>query len=236
MAVKTRTVGEVMTSEVVHGYGSTSLGEVARLLDAHRISGMPVVDADDKVIGVISHSDLTRHHAARSRFGPTPVVRRLRVPHDPTRATVTRARGWTAGDLMTSPAITTHPEQDVVRAARLMERRHISRLPVVDEEDRLIGIATRRDLLRIFLRTDEDIREEVEQQVRVQAPPAPEIPLVVSVVDGLVTLTGRVRCGNDIASAVWSAWRVDGVVGVVNQLTGADVSAAGGEPPFGPRG
>ncbi|MEU3340744.1 CBS domain-containing protein [Streptomyces sp. NPDC006668] len=187
-----RTIGEVMTSEVVHARRATPFKELIRLLDRHRISGLPVVDHDDKVIGVVSGTDLVR-----------------------ARTTV---RAGTAGELMSSPAITAHPEQPVPDAARVMERHGVDRLPVVDEEDRLIGIATRRDLLRVFLRPDDTIRREVIEEVVVGRLGLPPDAVGVLVRDGMVTLAGRVANGTDIGSAVWATWQVDGVVGVVNAL------------------
>ncbi|MHB9864223.1 CBS domain-containing protein [Streptomyces sp. YIM S03343] len=196
--MKPHTVGEVMTSEVVLAHRKTPFKELVRLLDRHRISGVPVIDDDDKVVGVVSGTDLVRAQAIRARR------------HRPAAST--------AGALMTSPAITVHPEQAVSDAARVMERHGIERLPVVDEEDRLIGIATRRDLLRVFLRTDGAIRAEVIEEVLVTrlglAPDAVE----VSVRDGMVTLAGTVERRDDIPAAVRSAWQVEGVVGVVNGL------------------
>ncbi|MFE9775307.1 CBS domain-containing protein [Streptomyces sp. NPDC005931] len=192
------TIGEVMTRDVVHTVPTTPFKEVVRLLDHHRISGLPVVDEDDKVVGVISGTDLVREQAARGA-------------RDPERAV-------TAADLMSTPAITVHPEQRVPDAARVMERHGVERLPVVDEEDRLIGIATRRDLLRVFLRSDEDIRRQVAEVVGA-VPHLPPGAVRVSVRDGMVTLEGRVELRSHIPDALFSAWRVDGVVGVVNGLT-----------------
>ncbi|MFE1461800.1 HPP family protein [Streptomyces nigra] len=188
----TRIVGEVMTGEVVEARRETPAGELARLLDRHRIGGLPVLDHDDKVVGVVARADL----AGR------------------------RAR-CTAAEVMSTPAVTVHPEQRVAAAARVMERHRVDRLPVVDEEDRLIGIATRRDLLRVFLRTDDEIRREVTDAVlpRVLSPTGP-CAVTVSVRDGVVTLAGRLSDPDAVALAVRSVWRVDGVVGVVNHLTG----------------
>ncbi|MDN3029222.1 CBS domain-containing protein [Streptomyces sp. S.PB5] len=214
----TRTVGEVMTREVVQARPETSFKDVARLLDRHHVSGLPVVDHDDKVLGVISGTDLVRHQAAHHAGGR---ARRLRgsVLRRSARRTTAAAGATTAGELMSSPAITVHPEQRVPDAARVMARHRIGRLPVVDEEDRLIGIATRRDLLQVFLRTDEEIRRDVADGVLAPAMgPAPH-PVAVSVRDGLVRLTGQVERRSDIPRAVRLAWRVDGVVGVVNDLT-----------------
>ncbi|MFG2030592.1 CBS domain-containing protein [Streptomyces sp. NPDC048825] len=216
--MKTCKVGEVMTSEVIGARQETPFKDVAQLLARHRISGLPVVDADDKVLGVISETDLMRRQAAkaeRDRVGPfrLPALRRK------ARTTAAKARALTAGQLMSTPAITVHPEQRVADAARVMERHHIERLPVVDEEDRLIGIATRRDLLRVFLRTDEEIRQEIIDEVLTRAMCLPPHTVIVSVQNGTATLEGRLERRSDIPLVVQLTWRVDGVVGVMNSLT-----------------
>ncbi|MGW4162588.1 CBS domain-containing protein [Streptomyces sp. NPDC004788] len=231
--VKHRTVGEVMTGEVVQAHPDTSFKELARLLTSHHISGLPVVDDDDKVMGVVSQTDLTRRQAARGRAGSgrDRVLRALRrIAHARPAAA---GPALTAGGLMTSPAVTVHPEQRVVDAARIMERRHIDRLPVVDEEDRLIGIATRRDLLRVFLRTDEEIREAVAGVVYPHGPAHDASRLRIDVRDGIVTIAGVAGPEIDTPALVRAAWRVDGVVGVVNRLTAdrRDDSPAPRTPP-----
>lgn len=202
----TRIVGEVMTCEVVEARRETPFKDVVRLLDRHRISGLPVVDEDDKVVGVISETDLIHRQAGRS---PDPPV--------------------TAQELMSTPAVTVHPEQRVADAARVMERHGVERLPVVDEEDRLIGIATRRDLLRVFLRTDDEIRQEVGDEALPAALGRPDHQVTVCVRDGVVTLEGPLDDGADLPLAIRRTYRVDGVVGVVNRLT---VRSASG--PIGP--
>ncbi|MCX4741173.1 CBS domain-containing protein [Streptomyces antibioticus] len=246
-----RIVGEVMTRDVVEAHRETSFKDVVRLLDRHRVSGLPVVDEDDKVVGVISQTDLIRRQAGRSGMpGPATAspARRLRMlpsgrsagPVGSVRAAwtarsaralrssaraagrlATGARAATAGELMSSPAVTVHPEQRIADAARVMERHGVDRLPVVDEEDRLIGIATRSDLLRVFLRTDDAIRREVQGEVlpRTLGPSAPGVS--VSVADGMVTLRGALEHGHggDLALAIRLTYRVDGVIGVVNRLT-----------------
>ncbi|WP_328766634.1 CBS domain-containing protein [Streptomyces sp. NBC_00286] len=216
--MKTSKVGEVMTAEVIEARQETPFKDVAQLLARHRISGLPVVDADDKVLGVISETDLIRRQAAkaeRDRGG------RFRLPALRRKARIApaKARAMTAGQLMSTPAITVHPEQPVADAARVMERHHIERLPVVDEEDRLIGIATRRDLLRVFLRTDEEIRQEIIDEVLTRAMCLPPHTVIVSVHDGTATLEGRLERRSDIPLVVQLTWRVDGVVGVMNSLT-----------------
>lgn len=191
-------VGEIMTRDVVRARRTTPFKEVVRLLDHHRISGLPVLDTDDKVLGVLSGSDLVRCQAHRDGPAPSPAV--------------------TAGDVMSSPAITVHPEQTVPDAARLMERRGVERLPVVDEADRLIGIATRRDLLRVFLRPDDDICRQVTEEIVITTPKLSPDAVRVFVRDGVVTLEGRVEARSQVPELVHAVWRLDGVVGVVNGL------------------
>ncbi|MFE1290368.1 CBS domain-containing protein [Streptomyces sp. NPDC058751] len=235
-------VGQVMTSEVVEAHREMSFKDAARLMDRYRISGLPVVDDDDKVVGVISETDLLRLQAAgparggeRRRWLPS-LRRALPRPSRPGRtaggATAVRAgaaqtggarpggvRATTVEQLMSTPAITVHPEQRVADAARVMERHHVERLPVVDEEDRLIGIATRSDLLRVFLRTDEEIRREVADDVLGHALSVPPHSVTVSVGDGVVTLEGLLERRSQVPEAIRLTWRVEGVVGVMNALT-----------------
>ncbi|MFD8554704.1 CBS domain-containing protein [Streptomyces fradiae] len=237
--VGNRTVGDVMTGEVVQARPDTSVGELARLLTVHRISGLPVVDEDDKVVGVVSQTDLTRRQAAAPRgavLGPRRVLRALGGIAGRGPAAAPR----TAGGLMTSPAVTVHRAQGDVDAARLMERRRIDRLPVVDEEDRLIGITTRRDLLRVFLRSDEEILADVARALRAGSPAAPAVSVEVG--DGVVTLAGSPPPGADTAAWVLAAWQVDGVIGVTSRLTAGhagrgapagDAMPAGGAMPAG---
>ena len=216
--MRTRTVGEVMTGDVVEARREMSFKEVARLMDGHRISGLPVVDHDDKVVGVISESDLIRGQAARAERD---AGHRLRMPalRRTTRGTAVKAGATTAGQLMSTPAVTVHPEQRIADAARVMERHHIERLVVVDEEDRLIGIATRHDLLRVFLRTDDEIRQDVLDEVLIRAMDLPPRTVFVTVHEGMVTLEGRLEHRSEIPRAIQLTWRVDGVVGVMNSLT-----------------
>ncbi|MFF5187658.1 CBS domain-containing protein [Streptomyces sp. NPDC000345] len=229
-----RIVGEVMTREVVEARREMSFKDVVRLLDRYRISGLPVVDDDDKVVGVISETDLIRRQAARSTGRLT---RRLRLPPlgRSARRAAAAARAGTAGELMSTPAVTVHPEQRIADAARVMERHGVERLPVVDEEDRLIGIATRRDLLRVFLRTDDEIRREVHDEVLTRALGPSAHGVTLSVRDGVVTLGGHLEHLDDIPLAIRLTYRVDGVVGVVNRLTVRVASGPVG-PAKGPSG
>ncbi|MFI8434728.1 CBS domain-containing protein [Streptomyces sp. NPDC079020] len=195
-------IGGLMTDDVVSAVPATSFKEVAKLLAEHDISGVPVMDEDDHVVGVVSESDLL----ARDEL--------------------------TARDLMTRPAITVHAEETVADAARLMVRRGVERLPVVDEEERLVGIVTRRDLLCVYLRPDAEIRGHIREDVLTDAMNLPGDAVDVHVLDGVVTLAGRVRRRSQALMLVQLAESVDGVVAVVDQVA----FHADDTPPAAPAG
>ncbi|MGW2634245.1 CBS domain-containing protein [Streptomyces chattanoogensis] len=194
--MKRRWVGSVMTDEVVSALSGTPADEVARWLAEYDINGLPVVDADDRVIGVVSATDLKRARRATAAEG-TP----------------------TAGAVMSAPALTVRADDSVVRAARLMSTSGVERLPVVDEEARLVGMVTRRDVLRIFARPDGDIRDEVIDEIVVRALWLSPRSVDVAVHDGVVTLSGHLDSSGAVAIAVRMTRQVDGVTAVVNHLT-----------------
>ncbi|MFF9815266.1 CBS domain-containing protein [Streptomyces sp. NPDC014006] len=211
-------VGSVMTTEVVRAaYGTPFRG--ARLLATHGISGLPVVDEDDKVIGFLSETDLMMHQATvPDPYEPKHRVR-LGEPTPGGKRHAAKGKARTAAELMTQPPITVHADDTIVQAARTMAQRHVERLPVLDEEGRLGGIVTRRDLLQVFLRPDAEIRDEVIKEVLVHALwPAPR-SVEVSVAEGVVTLTGHMERKRETEIALSMTRRTDGVVDVVNQLT-----------------
>ncbi|PZH20814.1 hypothetical protein C1I97_01175 [Streptomyces sp. NTH33] len=211
-------IGSVMTDEVVRAEYGTPFKEVARLLADHRISGLPVVDDDEHVIGVISETDLiTRQAQAADRREPGRHLRALLTKTARRRAARTKAR--TAGQLMTEPPVTVHADDTIVAAARTMAERHVERLPVIDEEDRLVGIVTRRDLLRVFLRPDAEIRGEVVREVLVRTLGLAPHSVAVSVAEGVVTLEGRMERRSDTEIAVSMTRQIDGVVDVVGKLS-----------------
>ncbi|MFM9442503.1 CBS domain-containing protein [Streptomyces acidiscabies] len=204
-------VGALMTHEVVTARYGTPFKEVVRLLDEHRISGLPVVDEDGTVIGVISATDLVPHQAER------PGVRHRLSSRARRAAAKSRAR--TAGGIMTAPAVTVRADATVTEAARLMAARRVERLPVVDDENRLAGIVTRHDLLHVFLRPDAEILRAVRQDVLVDTLWLVPQTIDVSVREGVVSLTGRLERRSEIAIAVGMTRRLDGVVDVVDHLT-----------------
>lgn len=212
-----RRVSDVMTTKVVTVDRITPYQEIDRLLTRHRIGGVPVLKMGREVVGVVSETDLLAaedetHRQARMAGS---IGRRWHLRKQP------HIR-LTAGALMTSPAITIGPDATIPGAARLMTTDHVSRLPVVDEKGKLVGIVSRRDLLSVFLRPDADIAHDA-RQILDELPVADPKEAIVAVKHGVVTLTGRVRPEGDQEQdltpvAVKLIWDIDGVVDVVNKL------------------
>jgi CBS domain-containing protein len=212
-----RRVSDVMTTSVVTVDRITPYQEIDRMLTEHRISGLPVLKMGREVVGVVSEADLLAAEdetSRRARMDSSVGRRRLlrKQPHV----------NLTAGTLMTAPAITIGPDATIPAAARLMNTHHIRRLPVVDEEGKLLGIVSRRDLLSVFLRPDAAIMHDI-RQVLDEIPVADPKEVIVTVRHGVVTLSGMMRPepgdGQDLISlALRLVWDIDGVVDVVNRL------------------
>jgi CBS domain-containing protein len=136
-----------------------------------------------------------------------------------TRQARGKAHATAAGELMNAPAITVMSNTSVVAAARIMETEALKRLPVVDEMGRLIGMVTRRDLLKVFLRSDEEIRREIVAEAVDGLVGVDGSKLRVEVDDGIVTLLGEIERGSLIPALIRQVERVDGVVDVVSHLS-----------------
>ncbi len=210
-----RRVADVMATSVVTVDRATPYKEIARLLAEHQISGMPVLKMGREVVGVVTEADLlaaeaktasrlrsSRRFSLRSRAGQHPAL--------------------TAGELMSSPAITVGPHVTVHAAGRVMSDRRVRLLPVVNEHNVLIGVVSRRDLLAVFLRPDKDIAADIRavlSEILLAEPGEAD----VAVKDGIVTLTGTLdpatgAHGDLIPVAIRLMWDVDGVVDIYDRL------------------
>ena len=200
---------DVMTREVVSVRADASFKDIVDTIGRHRVGAVPVVDEDNRVIGLVSASDLYAK-----------VVQAQQVGHGLFRpGQVRRAQGETAADVMTAPAVTTTPTTPVVDAARAAAKAKVRRLPVVDSDGRLVGIVTRSDLLRIFLHSDEEIRDHVVEDILVRRFSIDPTTLDVSVDAGIVTISGQVERRLLIGPIVDLVRQIAGVVAVHNQLT-----------------
>ena len=210
--IKHRSVEDLMTETVVTVAPAASFKDMATLLRRHRVSALPVVDHENKVLGIVSEADLLLKEERGS------LVERHLVETSRRRSERRKAEGLTAADLMSAPAITVSPAASAATAAALMHSRGVKRLPVVDEASRLVGIVSRSDLLKIFLRHDADIQQEVRGDLVVGTLWLEPEAIEISVADGVVTFSGDVPRLSDGQILARLTLGLDGVVGVVNRL------------------
>ncbi|MEU7876165.1 CBS domain-containing protein [Dactylosporangium sp. NPDC049140] len=207
-------VADVMTVGAVSVQEDTPFKEIVDLLEAHGVNALPVVDAFDRVVGVVSSADLM----AKIEFaGDDDRVRLFEARH--TRQARGKAHATAAGDLMHAPAVTITGGASLPAAARIMEAAGLKRLPVVDDLGQLVGMVTRRDLLKVFLRTDEAIHRDILAEAADGLPGVEATQLRAEVDDGVVTLLGQVERASVIPSLTRRIERIDGVVDVVSHLS-----------------
>jgi CBS domain-containing protein len=180
------TVSEVMTRDPVTVSTSTPIKEAARLMSRERISAIPVIGIDGALVGVISATDFIDK----------------------------RVDAEVVGELMSFPVATADPADIVHAAARTLLARNVKSLPVVDGDGKVIGMVSRGDLLKIFLRHDDDIRRDVTASISATCANSGGPEIEVSVIDGVVSLSGVVASPDAARRAVTAATVVSGVIHV----------------------
>lgn len=206
--MKKTTVGDVMTKEVIVARDTTSFKEMARLMAQNGVRGLPVVGPDDRLVGIVSEENL---------------LAAIDGGHSHLEWLIDGKRGDATGevlarDVMTGDVVTITPEEPVDAAARVMLRNGVTRLPVVDVESKVIGIVTRTDLLRPFLREDAAIRKEIVEDLILDTMWIDPSTIEVSVDGGVVTLEGTVETKGTKEVLSRLVHKVDGVVGVRDNL------------------
>jgi CBS domain-containing protein len=219
-----RTVSDLMTRVVVVARPATPFKELVKLLADSDVTALPVVDDSGRPLGVVSEADLLRKASDRPDPGglvPLPSLEEWE------RA---KAEGVRAEELMTAPAVCARADWTVVEAAQLMEVQEVKRLPVVDETDKLVGIVSRRDLLRVFLRRDDAIRDEINHDVMERTLGLGPAQVTAEVEGGKVELNGAVESRSLLPLVVRLCQSVDGVVDVRERLSYRfdDTSRSGG--------
>ena len=204
------TVRDVMTSTVVTVADSAPFKEIVRLMQVHGVSALPVVDAEGRLAGIVSEADLLPKEASETDgehhlFGP----RRKRAD---------KAAGLVAAQLMSAPVAAVGPDATLREAARLILERKVKRLPVIDGGGRIIGIVSRADLLKVFLRSDNEILDEVTKRVLLRILCLESHTVKATVHDGIVRLDGVVEQRSMLPLVVGLVRGVDGVVGVESHL------------------
>jgi CBS domain-containing protein len=210
------TVKDVMTTHVVAVTKEASFKDVAALLRQHRVSLFPVVDAEGKVIGVVSETDMLPKEALLAGLpeqGPGPDA----SVHD--HNDFVKAIGVTAASIMTTAPITITPDEPVTSAARLMYSCKVRSLPVVTENGYLTGIISRADVLSVYGRPDSQIGQEIMQDLIATEFGADPGRFIVTVKDGIVTLAGHPDTAQQGRNILAEAWHIEGVISVRDRLT-----------------
>ncbi|MFF4398900.1 CBS domain-containing protein [Streptomyces sp. NPDC001480] len=204
-------VSDVMSHTVAAVGRRAAFKEIVQLMHYWEVSALPVLEGEGRVVGVVSEADLLPKEEFRDS--------------DPDRATqlrrlddLAKAGGLTAEDLMTSPALTVRADATLAQAARTMAHAKVKRLPVVDDVGMLQGIVSRADLLKVFLRDDDEIAEEVRREVVAHLFPAPVSAVRVEVRNGVVKLVGHARDTSLVPMAARLVRAVEGVVDVEFEL------------------
>jgi CBS domain-containing protein len=222
-------VVDAMTRDAITVSPEMPLKEAAELLARHQVSGLPVVD-EAKVVGVVSEADIvarsTGSRESRSLIREFLSGRKHQPDLGATRA----------GDAMTSPAITIAPQRPVAEAARVMVERKVNRLPVVDDSG-LVGIVTRADLVRAYVRPDEELEREIREDVAGRALAIDPNELEITVERGAVKLAGEVERPVDAELLERFTEAVPGVVSVQSELRPrlGEATLPSGDPRVPPR-
>jgi CBS domain-containing protein len=199
------TVRKVMTTSVRSVLPDTDFQQIAGLLYGEGIGAVPVLDGNGRLVGVVSEADLLLKEEFRDG----------RLRHRRDRRAQDKAGAPTAAELMTTVVDTVGPDTTVPEAARVLRSRGRKWAPVADKDQQVVGIVTRSDLLRVFLRPDAVLRDEIVTEVLGRI-----MWLEPGTIDvGVVTLTGQLETADDAEMLVRLVNRIDGVVDVVNLLT-----------------
>ncbi len=209
-------VRNVMTTDVATVVKGTPFKDVATVMARRDVSAVPVVDAARHVLGVVSEADLLVKQGTQEiewTRSPRSWWRRRRDRR--------RAEATTAGTLMSAPAVTVTEDTTVAGAARTLTEHRVKRAPVVDDDGRLVGIVSRKDLLTVFLRADEDIRAEIVRRVFEGGIGIPVSPgtVTVDVSDGRATLAGQLDLRSQLPLVEQMTRHIDGVVDVVVSMS-----------------
>ena len=206
-------VADVMSAPAVTVTSDAPFKEIIDLLRSRRISAVPVVDTDGRSLGIVSEADLLLKEEATGEE-PLDAGLRLRRRH----ALEQKAHALVARDVMSSPAITTTTETRLAAAARSMRTHGLKRLVVVGEEGTVVGVVSRRDILAVFARSDDDIHLDVVEGVLPRWLWVDPAKVTVAVTDGVVDLAGELELRSDTEALLELVQGLEGVVAVRSAL------------------
>jgi len=192
-------VVDLMTTEVIAVSRDTGLREAARLMFRNRVSGLPLTEPDGTLIGIITEADFLRLEVERQEGARDQVA--------------------TVGEVMSIGVVTIRPEMEIYEAAKIMAVQEVKRLPVVDDDNRLLGVISRADIVSIFTRPDDVIEDEIREDLLRRVLFIDPDELGVSVTNGVVALSGEVGTRAEASMLEELTNRLDGVFGVETKLT-----------------
>ena len=202
-------VSEVMSRGVVAVRPETPIKEVARLMATYGISGVPVVDELDTIVGVISEADFLIKEDGVARTANR--LERILGKSGHTKVREAKVEATTAVELMSSPPLVIGPDASLREAAALMVERRVNRLPVA-RGGRLLGIVTRADLVRAYIRPDDELLRQINEEIVRNTLWVDPATIEVGVREGVVNLSGIL---DRRSTAEWLVSLVRGVEGVV---------------------
>lgn len=205
-------ISELMTTDVITVGSETPLKEAARRMLEAGVSGLPVTDDDGVLVGIITEADFVKTEASRDVAKRAGLLRWF--VHDEGFPTHER----TVEDVMSTPVHTVTPDADHPVAARALLENRIKRLPVV-ENDRLVGLVSRTDLMRTFIRPDQAIIDDILGDIMRRILWIEPERVSVGCIDGNVKLAGRVQTRSDAELLASLTRRLDGVGSVDDDLT-----------------
>jgi len=192
-------VVDLMTTDVIAVSRETGLRDAARLMFRNRVSGLPIVDGAGELVGIITEADFLKLEVERQEG--------------------TRGQGDTVGDVMSRGVVTVSPNVEIYEAAKIMAVQEVKRLPVVDEDNRLLGVISRSDIVSIFTRPDDVIEDEIREDLIRRVLFIDPDGVQVGVANGVVTLSGQVATRSEASMLEELTNRLDGVLGVESKLT-----------------
>jgi len=200
---------DIMSIDVLTIGSDESLKTAARRMVEAGVSGLPVVDANEKLVGIITEADFLEREADRTH-------RRLldALMHKPD--TVVEAE--TVGEVMSTHPVVIYPEASVTEAARVMSHHHVKRLPVVNDEGVLQGIISRGDVVTVFTRPDDVIEDEIREDIINRVLLLDGDSLEIKVADGVVMLSGTLPTRTDKRLLEEMVRRIDGVVRMESEV------------------
>jgi CBS-domain-containing membrane protein len=204
-------IKDVMTRDVVSVRETADYKDIIAVMRELQVSAFPVLDPADHLVGMVSEADLLLKELGQEALAGSMIASGRRGER-------AKAAGVTAAQLMTSPAIAVGPDDTLAAAARLMHDRRVKRLPVVDQVGRLVGIVSQVDLLSVFDRPDDEIRDQVIKEIIVRDFGLDPDAFEIEVTSGILTIAGPVGSRSIAGDLVRALRHAEGVVGVRARL------------------